>query len=100
MSHEHDDPTIDLIRWTFTVDPAQLRAVETYLTDQGLEVHARPDGKIVATWDEPEGDIDEVVEGLWEVHGTPFEVTHEEFSRLNLLAYQADDADDAGRAVA
>ena len=42
-------------------------------------------------WEEPEGDLDEVVEALWEINGGPFEVTHEEFHRLGHLVYEADD---------
>lgn len=79
--------TIEMIRWTFTVDPAHRSAIEGYLTDQGLEVMVRGEDTMVATWDEPEGEIEEVIEGMWAVAGSPFEVTHEEFHRANLLVY-------------
>ena len=81
----------DLIRWTFTIDPARRAAVAALLTDHGLDVHDHGDGLTVATWDEPAGDPDELIEALWEIHGTPFEVTHEAFQRLEHLAYHLDD---------
>ncbi|MDG3003924.1 hypothetical protein [Paludisphaera mucosa] len=89
--------TIELIRWTFTVDPAHRGEIETYLLDQGLEVLVRGEETMVATWDEPEGEIEEVIEGMWAINGSPFEVTHEEFHRSNLLLY---DADEETKAVA
>ena len=36
------------------------------------------------TWEEPEGNLDEVVEALWGLNGEPFEVTLEEFHRVGL----------------
>lgn len=83
--------TVEMIRWTFAVDPAHRAEIEAYLTDQGLEVLVRGEETIVATWDEPEGSIEEVIEGMWAITGTPFEVTHEEFHRANLLVYDADE---------
>ncbi len=99
MSAEDATPTIDMIRWTFTVDPAKRAAIEGYLTDQGLEVTVRGEETMIALWDEPEGEIEEVVEGLWAVAGAPFEITHEEFHRTDLLVYH-DAGDDDARAVA
>jgi hypothetical protein len=86
----NEDRTIDVIRWTFTVDPGRSAEIEQHLIDLGLDVSNRGDGRFVATWDEPEGDVDEVVEQLWAIHGSPFEVTHEAFHRLELLAYTSD----------
>lgn len=101
MSDGHD-AAIDMIRITFTANPDHRTEIEGYLADLGLDVHARADGHVTAFWEEPEGDLDEVVEGLWEINGTPFEVTHEEFSRLNLLVYHHEDdtAEGHDRAVA
>src|SRR5262249_50873680 len=82
-----DTPSIDLIRWTFTSDPARRRELEDYLNDLGLDVLVRGEAQFVVTWEEPEGDADEVVEELWEINGQPFEVTHEEFGRLGLFTY-------------
>jgi len=89
--------SVEMIRWTFAVDPAHRGEIETYLLDQGLEVLVRGEETMVATWDEPEGSIEEVIEGMWAIHGAPFEVTHEEFHRSNLLLY---DADEETKAVA
>lgn len=94
-----DDHAPDLIRWTFTIDPARLAEVVGLLNDHGLHVHDHGDGLLVATWDEPEGDPDELIEALWEVHGAPFEVTHESFRRLEHLAYHLDE-DAADQAAA
>lgn len=97
MSAEESTLSIEMIRWTFTIDPAHRVAVESYLVDQGLEVLVRGEDTMVATWDEPEGDVAEVIEGIWAIVGSPIEVTHEEFHRANLLVY---DADEETRAVA
>jgi hypothetical protein len=95
--------TIDMIRWTFTVNADRRRQLEEHLTDHGLDVHPHGEDGLVAVWEEPEGNVDEFVEELWAINGEPFEITHEEFHRLNLSTYHhADDADvdDAHRAVA
>lgn len=89
-----EDRTIDMIRWTFTADPARSAEIERLLIDLGLEVTARGEGRFVATWEEPEGDVDRVVEQLWEANGSPFEVTHEAFHRLELLSYTDDPESD------
>lgn len=92
MSEDRQGNSCDLIRWTFTIDPSRKADVEAYLADLGLEATIAADGHSVVLWDEPESQADEIIEGLWEAHGSTFEVTHEEFARLNLLAYQAEDA--------
>lgn len=96
-----EERTIDLIRWTFTIDPSRKSAVEEYLGDLGIDVHIAADGQALALWDEPEADADTdaIVEGLWEAHGATFEVTHEEFARTNHLAYDASDLDAADQAA-
>lgn len=101
MSDGQNEGAIDLIRWTFHVRPDRRAAIEAHLNDLGLDVHARGEGPLVATWDEPEGDLEELIEELWGLNGEPFEVTHEEFRRLNLLVFHHDEEDDEpGRAVA
>jgi hypothetical protein len=100
MSEADETLSIELIRWTFTVDPAHKAEIEAYLVDQGLEVLVRGEDTIVATWDEPEGEIDEVIEELWAINGQPFEVTHEEFHRANLLVYHVEEAEGDEKAVA
>ena len=101
MSHEPNAPTIDLIRLTFIIDPARRTEVETYLADLGLDVQVRGEDLVVATWEEPQGDVDQMIDGLWAAHGEPFEVTHEEFQRLDLVLYHhEEEIEEAGREVA
>lgn len=95
MSQTQADTPIDLIRWSFTADPARSEEIEAYLNDLGLDVFSRSDGQFLVLWDEPDADLDEVVERLWAINGTAFEVTHESFRRLDLLVYQAEDDTEA-----
>jgi hypothetical protein len=95
MSETQPAVAIDMIRWTFTTNPEKRAEIETYLNDLGAEVLIRPESQVVALWDETEHDLDVVVEELWELHGEPIDVTHEEFHRASLLIYHADDTDDA-----
>lgn len=90
MSPSEDAAPVDLIRWTFTADSGRREAIEAALADLGADVSSRDGGQFVVLWDEPEADLDEVVDRLWALNGSPFEVTHESFRRLELLAYQAD----------
>jgi hypothetical protein len=99
MSPEANEPSTDLIRWTFTVDPARKAAIEEHLNDLGADVLAREGGQFLVTWEEPEGDLEEVVEALWNLNGTPFEVVSEEFHRLGLHLLQ-DAEDDPARDAA
>jgi hypothetical protein len=96
-----EERSIDLIRWTFTIDPARKAVVEEYLGDLGIDVHVAADGQSTALWDEPEADADTdaIIEGLWEALGHTFEVTHEEFSRGDHLVYNADGHDAADQAA-
>ena len=101
MIEPHTSQTIDMIRWTFSVDPERRRQIEEFLADHGLDVFAHGENILVATWEEPEGNVDELIEELWAINGEPFEVTHEEFHRLNLSSYNhAEEGDEAQRAVA
>ena len=101
MSESHAGTTIDLIRWTFTPNADRRAEIEAHLNDHGLEVHVQGDGRFTVLWDEPEGEIDEVVEELWEINGAPFEVTHEEYRHLSHYVYHAEgDEPVADRAVA
>jgi hypothetical protein len=84
MSHEPNAPALDLVRWTFTSDPAHRAAIEEYLSDLGLDVLVRDECKFLVTWDEPDRDVDEVITAIWALNGAPFEVTQEEFHRLGL----------------
>jgi hypothetical protein len=103
MGDGQNASTIDLIRWTFTVDSTHGLEIEEHLADLGLEVLVRDEAHFSVLWDEPEGNIDEVIEAIWAINGAPFEITQEEFHRQNLLRiHHEDDADasEAGRAVA
>ena len=64
----------DLVRWTFTVDPDHQDAIETHLDDLGADVVAYEDGRCVVSWEEPEHDLDDVVEAIWNLNETPFDV--------------------------
>ena len=84
---EGTSPTsIDLIRWTFTIDPERRVDLECYLIDLGLDVVVREDRQFVVTWEEPDRDVDEVIQELWAIYGESFELTHEEYHRLALLS--------------
>ncbi len=84
MSNGTDAASIDLIRWTFSVNPEQREPIETYLADLGLDVVVQDDARFVVSWEEPDREIDEVIETIWELNGETFEVTQEEFHRLAL----------------
>jgi hypothetical protein len=89
MSHEPKAP-VDMVRWTFTVNPDHRTEIETHLDDLGADVLVRGGDHFVVTWEEPEGDLDEVVEELWALNGGPFEVTLEEFHRVGLFTLESD----------
>jgi hypothetical protein len=95
MSENASTNVVDTLRWTFSANPEKRADLVNYLTnDLGLDVMVREDGEFVVLWDEPGVDeIEGVVEELWEINGEPFEVTHEEFRRLNLFVYQTEEAE-------
>ncbi len=89
------NPTVDVVRWTFTADPAHRGEIESHLDDLGADVVARGEGQFVVSWEEPEGDLDEVLEALWALNGSPFEVTQEEFHRVAIHSLSPAEADAA-----
>jgi hypothetical protein len=92
MSQEQGASSIDLIRWTFTINGEHRAAIEGHLVDLGLDVLVHDDSHFVVTWEEPDRETDEVVEELWALNGEPFEVTQEEFHRVGLhTLHNADD---------
>ena len=80
-------PSLDMIRLTFTSDPKHRAAIEEHLTDLSLDVVVFDECKFVVTWDEPDRAVEEIVEELWALNGVPFEVTQEDFHRLDLHTY-------------
>ncbi len=95
MAVPHDPPTIDMIRWTFSVDPRRRPSIEAHLADLGLDVFVQGEGQFHVSWDEPDRDMDELIVELWDLAGSPFEITQEEFHRvsLSLLQHHDDEAD-------
>ncbi len=88
MSHDMKTPAPDLVRWAFTVDPAHHVEIEGHLVDLGADVLVREGTEFLVTWDEPEAELDEVVEALWSINGEPFDVVQEVFQRLSLHTLQ------------
>jgi hypothetical protein len=92
MSHDMTSASADLVRWSFSIDAPHRNAIEGHLADLGADVLVRDGQDFVVTWDEPEGDLSEVVEALWSMHGSPFDVVEETFQRLALnTIHHADD---------
>jgi hypothetical protein len=91
MSLEATAASSDLIRWTFTVNPEHAQAIETHLDDLGADVWVRDGSRFQVSWEEPDADLDEVIEALWLIHGEPFDVTQEDFSRTSLHILQHSD---------
>lgn len=94
MSDAHDPNSIDLIRWSFSVNPAHKAAIEEHLTDLGLDVLVREDAQFLVSWDEPEGNLDAVIEALWALNEEPFDITQEEFHCQSLFHVHPDDTQD------
>ena len=98
MSPEMRSGTPDLVRWSFSIDPAHREAIEGHLSDLGADVLVREGREFLVTWDEPEQDDEsEVIEALWALNGVPFEVVSETFHRLELhtIHHVDDDAAEA-----
>ena len=91
MSLDESTPSLDLIRWTFTVNPEHRTTIENYLNDLGLDVTVRDDAQFVVCWEEPDDTVDEVVGEIWALNGAPFDVAQEEFHRLSLNVLQQAD---------
>jgi hypothetical protein len=84
MSPDTTSPSTDLVRWSFTINPAQRGPIESHLGDLGADVLIRDGDYFIVTWDEPEGDLSDIIEALWALNGEPFEVIEESFHRLAL----------------
>jgi len=88
MTGDGKTASTDLIRWTFTVPLEAAEAVEIHLSDLGADVFVRDGSTFHVSWEEPEESLDGVVEALWSIVGVPFEITQEEFHRLELHVLQ------------
>jgi hypothetical protein len=88
---------VDLIRWTFAVRADRRQVIAEYLSDLGFEVLTKADNELVVLIDEPDAevDIDAIVGEVWTLNGDGCDITHEEFHRLNLMAYEPDEATQA-----
>ena len=84
-------PRFDLVRWTFAVAPDRRNEIESHLHDLGADVLVRGGEHLVVSWEEPDGEMEELVECL-ELNGGPFEVTVEQFRRVGLHTLESDDA--------
>lgn len=94
MQEDKAGAGVDLVRWTFSITPEQVKAAEEYLGDQSAEFVVTSDGQVTVTWEEPEGDLDQVIDELWSALGAPVEITHEEFRLVNRLVYESEDEED------
>ncbi len=88
MTDNQPTNSTDLIRWTFAVPPEAAEAVEIYLSDLGADVFVRDGVTFQVFWEEPEVDLDPIVEAVWSIVGSSFEITQEEFHRLELHVLQ------------
>lgn len=76
------ETSIDLVRWTFTLDSPHRDAIKAHLVNLGLEVAIHDGNMFTVTWEDPEGEVEAVIEELWELNGAHFEVNQEEFHRV------------------
>ena len=88
MSQDTKSASTDLVRWSFTINPAHRDAIEGHLADLGADILIRDGQDFVVTWDEPEGDLTDVIEAIWALNGEPFDVIQEAFQRLELHTIQ------------
>ena len=61
MSQDTKSASIDLVRWSFAINPAHRGAIEGHLADLGADILIRDGQDFVVTWDEPEGDLNDVI---------------------------------------
>ena len=99
MNPDTQTLTIDLVRWTFTIDPDHRTEIETHLLDLGADVLVREGSEFFVSWEEPDEDLAGVVEAIWSLNGTPFDVIQEEFQRLSLNTLH-DSEDEPGQEAA
>jgi hypothetical protein len=88
MSLDTTSASTDLVRWSFTINPAHRTEIEAHLLDLGADVLVREGQDFVVIWDEPEDDLAEVIEAIWVLNDEPFDVIREGFHRLDLHTIQ------------
>lgn len=76
------ETSIDLVRWAFTLDSPNREAVRAHLVNMGLDVAVHEGNKFTVTWEDPDREVETVIEELWDLNGAHFEVYQEEFHRL------------------
>ncbi|WP_406699359.1 hypothetical protein V5E97_10870 [Singulisphaera sp. Ch08] len=84
MSQDQGASSIDLIRWTFHINSAHRAEIEGHLSDLGFDVYVQDDSIFTVTWEEPDREVDEIIEEIWALNGEAFEVTQEAFHRLEM----------------
>jgi hypothetical protein len=94
VSQSPNSATTDLVRWSFAINPDHRGAIEAHLIDLGADVLIRDGADFIVTWDEPEGDLSEVIEAIWALNGGPFDVTEEGFERraLHTIHHENDES--------
>ncbi|MDB5349127.1 MAG: hypothetical protein JWN86_374 [Planctomycetota bacterium] len=91
--------SVDMVRWTFTVNPEHRAAIEGHLVDLGLDVVVLGEGQFHVTWEENDQDLDEVAADLWDINGATFDITQEEFHRVSLMMVHPEDETGAAQAA-
>ncbi len=99
MSHDSNTPSLDLIRWAFTINAEHRTEIESHLVDLGADVLVREETEFLVTWDEPEDDLADVIEAIWSLNGEPFDVVQEDFHRLSLYTLHQSEDDPAQEAA-
>lgn len=99
MSHDTTSGTVDLVRWSFSIETDRAPEIQAHLNDLGADVLVRDGRDFLVTWDEPEGDIAEVIEAIWSINGAPFDVIQEVFHRLELHTFHHVDDEPDTRAA-
>ena len=96
MSTDGTAASTDLIRWTFAAPTEAAEAVGAHLSNLGAEVFADGAGHFQVFWEETAADLDAAVEAIWALAGSHFEITQEEFHRLELHILHPDTGDAPG----
>lgn len=91
MSDAASSPSVDMIRWTFTVKPENRAVIEAHLVDLGPDVVVLGDSQFHISWEEHDLDLDEIAAELWDLNEEAFEITQEEFHRVSLAVIHPDE---------